>query len=123
MPDTKQTKAVAAAAAVETIAQQLSALRATIENLVTEYNSEGYSTTWGNLATAALNADGSLGTADGTPTSGHPIDTRVVAGLPKAVSASQLVAGVTMIEQLQNFFSNAAVSTANYSQTIDDLAN
>lgn len=125
MADTKQTKAIAAANGIIGIAQQLSSLRSTINAFVAPYNSEGYSTVWNNLATAALNADGSLGTADASPNTSHPIDTRVAAnqGLLKAVSATQLVNAVAMIEQLQNFFGNLAVTQNNYNVTVDDLAN
>lgn len=123
MADTKQSRAVAAANALIGINQQLVALMASIDNFVKAYNSEGYSTVWSNLPTCAQNADGSLGTADSTPTSGHPINTATIPALLKAVPATQLVSGVTMIEQLQNFFGNVAVTTGNYRQTLDDLAN
>lgn len=122
MADTKQTRALNAANSLMAIAQQLSALRATVNQFVTQYNSEGYSTVWSNLGTCAQNSDGSLGTADGSPTSGHPINVGTYTSLNKAVSATQLTGGVTMIEQLQNFFTNAAVTTGNYNQTIDDLS-
>jgi hypothetical protein len=120
--DTKQTRALNAANSLMSIAQQLAALRATINQFVTQYNSEGYGTTWGNLATCAQNSDGSLGTADGSPTSGHPIDNRVYTTLNKAVPATALTSGVTLIQQLQNFFGNSAVTTGNYNQTVDDLS-
>lgn len=125
MADTKQTKAIAAANGIIGIAQQLAILRSNINAFVVPYNSEGYSTVWNNLATAALNTDGSLGTADSTPNVSHPIDTRVAANtnLAKAVSATQLINAVAMIEQLQNFFTNLAVTQNNYNITVDDLAN
>jgi hypothetical protein len=122
MADTKQTRALNAANSLMAIAGQLSALRATINQFVTQYNSEGYSTTWGNLGTCAQSSDGSLGAADGTPTAGHPINTGTYPTLNKAVTAAMLTNGVTLIEQLQNFFTNAAVTTGNYNQTVDDLS-
>ncbi len=122
MSDTKQSRAINAANSLMAIAQQLSGLRATINQFVTQYNSEGYSGVWSSLPTAAQNADGSLGAADGASTPGHPIDTRIVTALNKAVTAAMLTSGVTLIEQLQNFFNNQAVTTGNYSQTVDDLS-
>jgi hypothetical protein len=121
---TRQDKAVAAANQLIGIANQLALLRAQINDYVTTYNNEAYSTTWGAFPTAAQNADGSLGTADGTPTAGHPIDTRVanVGLLTKAVTAAMLSSMVTCLQQLQNFFSNATVTTGNYNQSINDLA-
>jgi hypothetical protein len=122
MADTKQTRALNAANSLMSIAQQFSALRATINQFVTQYNSEGYGTTWGNLATAAQNSDGSLGAADASPTAGHPINTSTNPTLNKAVTAAMLTSGVTMLQQLQNFFGNSAVTTGNYTQTVDDLS-
>jgi hypothetical protein len=124
MAQTKADAAIAAANQLIGIMAQLKGLRATLTDFVKAYNSEGYGTTWGNLATAAQNGDGTLGAADGTPTAGHPIDTRVAtqAALQKAVTGTMLTNGVTLLQQLQNFFGNAVVTQANYSQTVDDLA-
>lgn len=123
MADTKQSKAVNAANALIGINQQLVNLMTSIDGFVKTYNSESYSSVWNNLPTAAQNADGTLGTADGTPVTTHPINTGLITNLLKAATATQLVAGVTMIEQLQNFFGNLSVAQANYRQTLDDLAN
>lgn len=122
MADTKQARAINGANQLMQIAGQVAALRQSINQFVTQYNSEGWSTVWNNLPTAAQNADGSLGAADASPTAGHPINTGTITALTRAVPATQLVAGVTMIEQLQNFFTNLAVTQANYNQTIDDLS-
>lgn len=119
---TKQDNAVTAANTLIGFMAALKTLRPAINDFVTQYNSEGFSTTWGNLSTAAQNSNGTLGTVDVTPTATNPIDTRVAGQtLTKAVSKNMLVAGVTLIQQLQNFFTNAAVTTGNYNQTIDDL--
>lgn len=121
--DTKQTKAITAANTVIALAQQLAILRSSINDFVTAYNSEGYSNVWNALPTATQNTDGSLGTADGSPNTAHPINTGTVTTLAKAVSATQLVNAVSMLEQLQNFFGNAEVTQNNYNITVDDLAN
>lgn len=122
MSDTLQSRAINAANGMLAISQQLSALRATINQFVTQYNSEGFSTVWNALGTCAQNTDGSLGTADGSPNTAHPINTGTYTTLNRAVSATQLINGVAMIEQLQNFFGNAAVVQNNYSITIDNLS-
>lgn len=120
---TGQDKAIAAGNTVIGFMSQLQGLRQQINDFITQYNSEGYSTIWNNQATAPQAANGTLGTADGTPNVAHPIDTRVAGQtLNKAVSANQLVAGVVVLQQLQNFFKNSAVTTGNYSQNVDDLA-
>ncbi len=121
---TKLDQAISGANALIGIMKQLKAVRLAANDFVTQYTSEGFSTTWGAMATAAVNADGSLGTADGTPTAGHPIDNRVtnLGALATSVTAAQLVAGVTALLNLQKYFTNQAVGTANYNVNIDDLA-
>jgi hypothetical protein len=95
-----------------------------LTDFVKKYNSEAYNTTWASFPTAAQNADGSLGTADGTSVTTHPIDTRVVAvsQLSRSPTQVQLVAGVTLLNQLINFFGNTTVTSGNYTQNVDDLA-
>lgn len=124
MATTKLDRAIIAANNLIGISVTLRGLRGQINDFVTNYTDEGFSTIWSNFATAAQNADGSLGTVDGSPNVTHPIDTRVASqtALTKDVSETQLAAGITMIQQLQNFFGNSAVTTGNYSQTTDDLA-
>ncbi len=121
---TKLDQAVSAANALITLMKSLKANRITLNDFVTQYNSEGLSTTWAAMATAVQNTDGSLGPADGSPTSGHPIDTRVTAlgNLTTAVTAAQLVAGVTLLLNLQKFFTNIAPTQGNYNVNLDDLA-
>ena len=121
---TKQDAAVAAANTLITMAGTLRTLRAQLNDFLTQYNSEGYSTTWSSFATAAQNADGSLGAVDGAPNVAHPINTGAagLSNLSRAVTETQLVAGVVALQQLKNFFGNVNVVTGNYSQNIDDLA-
>jgi hypothetical protein len=124
MPATKQAAAIAFGNAMLSLANQMTGLRAAVNDLVTQYNSESHSAVWTALATAPLNTDGSLGAADGSPNTAHPIDTRVAAnsGLNRAVSETQLVAMVTFMMDFQKFLTNQAVGTAQRNQTIDDLA-
>lgn len=98
--------------------------RQQLNDFVTAQNSEGWQTIWANLATAAANSDGSLGAADGSPNVAHPIDTRVSTqtALAKSVSKTKLTNGVVFLQQLQNMLTNAAVTTANYNASVDDLA-
>lgn len=121
---TKQDAAVSAANTLISLHQTLRSLRLTLNDFITQYNSEGYSATWAALATAAQNADGSLGAVDGAPNTAHPIDTRVSAqaGLSRAVTQAQLVAGVVLLQQIQKLLTNLAPAQANYNQTVDDLA-
>jgi hypothetical protein len=117
----KQDKAISQANALISLVGQFQSLRSAVNEYVNQYNSEAYNTVWNALATAAQNTDGSLGTADGTPNVAHPIDTRVVTALSRAVSANQLISAVTYFMDYQKFLTNQAVSTTQRSQTIDDL--
>jgi hypothetical protein len=118
---TKQDNAVTFANWLLSLAQTAQNLRANLADAVKRYNSENYNTVWNAMATAVQNADGSLGTADGTPNVAHPLDTRVFANLSKAVSATQLVAMITFANDFASFLGNVAVGTSQRSQTIDDL--
>jgi hypothetical protein len=111
-----QVKAIAAANTIIGFATTMQTLRSQIGEFVAEYNSEGYATLWGAMATHSQNADGSFNSADGTPVSTHPISTGSIER-----SANALTAGVTLIEDFQKFLTNQAVSTAQRSQTLDDL--
>ena len=113
----KQQSAINAAQNLAGLMGQFVALRQGAKAFVDAYNSEAYNTTWTNMATAALNADGSIGTADGTPNTAHPI---TVGNIYK--SETQLVAAVVCLQQFINFCSNQAVTTGNYNQSMDDLA-
>lgn len=124
MATSKQQAAIDFANVLIAAGPQIQSLINFIDGSVKKYNAENYSTIFNAWPTAPQNADGTLGTADGTPNNAHPIDTRVagLSGLTRNVSANQLVACVTLFLQLQNLFGNLAVTQANYRQTIEDLA-
>ncbi len=116
--------AVSAANQLVSIMQQFSNLRQTVNQFVQQYNSEGYSTLWTAWPTAAQNADGSLGAADGTPQASHPLDNRQanIAALQKVATSNQYVNAVAMLMAFQAFLTNQAVATAQRNQNVDDLA-
>jgi hypothetical protein len=117
MANTKQQAAVAAAQTLIGVMQQMQALRASAKAFVDQYNSEGWAAIWNAMATYAVNTDGSPGAADGAPVVTHPIS---VSQLNK--SATQIIAGVSALQDFLSFCQNAAVATSQRSQTIDDLA-
>lgn len=63
------------------------------------------------LPTAALNADGSLGTADGSPNVAHPIDTRIVTSLQHMLSSNQIGSLKTILDELVSYVNGSAVAT------------
>lgn len=122
MAVTKQDQAVAGANTLISLMGVFRGLRAQVNDLITAYTNEGWSTVWAAFPTALQNADGTLGTADGAPNTTHPVDTRVVTGLAKSVTETQLVNAIVCLQQLQKFLTNQAVATSNYGTNVDDLA-
>jgi hypothetical protein len=124
MSQSRQDKALAQANALLATMVQFQGLRSSLDELLYQYQNEGYNGIWANLATCALNADGSLGAADASPNTAHPIDTRVGNNgvLTRSVTQQQLVAGIVFLQDFQKFLNNQAVTTSQRSQTLDDLA-
>ena len=91
----------------------LEGVRLAIDDIVRRWNATGALTMVNALATAALNTDGSLGTADGSPNNAHPIDTRIYTTLLYPRSANDFSNAVTAIEALQAFFTGGVVATLN----------
>ena len=80
-----------------------------------KYTAQNTSAVWNAMATTAVNADGSLGTADGTVNNAHVIDTRLAnqAGLQMPLSANNLVNMAALLQAEDAFYTNAAVATSN----------
>jgi hypothetical protein len=114
----KQQAALQGVTDLTSIINQAIALRVAIEGFLDRYNSEGYQNTWQNFPTAALNPDGSIGAADSTPNPAHPITLNSIYR-----SCNALTNGVTFCQDFEKFLTNQAVSTAQRSQTLDDLVN
>lgn len=115
MAVTKQAATVAAANNLVGLMQRFQSLRTDAQAYVNTYNSEGWNNVWSTMPTFVFNNDGSTGAVDASPNVTHPI-----IGLNK--TATQLISGVTCLQQYLNFCTNVAVATAQYSQTIDDLS-
>jgi hypothetical protein len=123
VPQTKKAAAITGANTLISIMSQFQSLRQQCADVVKAYNSEAWNSAWSAMATAAQNADGSLGAADGSPNTSHPIDTRVTdqTTLNRAATANQFIATVTFLNDFANFLGNQGVATSQRSQTIDDL--
>jgi hypothetical protein len=113
MPATPQSQAVNLANDLLGVMTQIQAARDAADELLKKYTADNTSAIWNALPTAAQNADGSLGTADGTPNNAHPIDTRVISTLTIPLPANSLVNGVALLQALDAFFTNGAVATSN----------
>jgi hypothetical protein len=121
LANTKQGSALAAATNLFTLMQTFQTMRRDAKAYVDSYNSEGFNLIWNQLPTYTINADGTVPTSsgvvvtDGSPNVAHPT-------VANNKSATQMIAGVTVLNQFINFCQNGAVTTAQYSQTIDDLS-
>jgi hypothetical protein len=80
--------------------------------LKAQWTEQGIANLLNALATAALNTDGSFGTADGSPNVAHPIDTRVAANaaLTKSLSSNQLTSIKSLMDAIVSLIDANAVS-------------
>lgn len=109
---TLQSQSIQNANTIIGLAQQLLVLYGQITAASNAWNDDGSLAVINALATCALNVDGSLGTADGTPVTTHPIDTRVPANtaLSRAVSASNIASCLTQLNNVASFINGNAVA-------------
>lgn len=103
MSATPQSQAVSLANTILSIDAQIASLFAQANQVIALWSDTGAEAVVNALPTAALNADGTLGTADGTPNTAHVIDTRVVTALTRAISAADV--GALKLYVLGNFVS------------------
>jgi hypothetical protein len=93
---------------VQSLVAQLVALRQQIAGIVTVNAANPLASNfWNVLNTTALAADGSLGTADGSPNTAHKIDSRLYPALNRSISATDLANGLQILVDLQTFFTGA----------------
>lgn len=110
MPATPATMAAQAANTLISVAQQYVQLQQTVAQLATYMTDNGIQTTLNAMATSAFLADGSIGAADGTPNTNHPINASY--GLNRAITAFQISQLVSVCTAIANATNGQAV-TAN----------
>jgi hypothetical protein len=108
MPATQQSRAIEVANGVIAVAAQINALCTQINDLLIRFGAGNVNTVMAALPTAAQNADGSLGTADGAPNAAHPIDPRVVPTIARAISSNDFIATVAVLQDVQKFWTGSA---------------
>lgn len=122
MLQTKQALALAAAQQVADLMRQLAGLHDQVNGFLVTYTANSYDTTWQSLPTVAVNADGTSGTADGTPNTAHVIG--VPAAAPILVARNDLLTAVGCLTNFQSFMNGVAVTTqANTPRKFADLLN
>ncbi len=95
---------------IMSIAQQLRNIRAAVAEIVTINAANPLGNLWTTLGTTAVNADGTLGTADGSPNATHPIDPRAYPNLTRAVKSGDLTNGLQLIVDFQAFMAGTQVN-------------
>src|SRR5262252_5493135 len=95
---------------VMSLVSQLRNLRAQIQDLLIVNTNNPLGTKWNALTTTLLNGDGSLGTVDGTPTSGHYVDSRVYPNLQRVVTNTNLTDALQILVDLNTFCAGTALS-------------
>jgi len=89
------------------LVQQIANLRASVSNFLTINTVNPLGTLWNDLNTTVLNGDGSLGTADQSPVSGHYVDPRVYTALNRTVKNTDLANALQVVSEFNTFCSGA----------------
>jgi hypothetical protein len=119
---TKQALAIAAAQAVAAYMAQLAAVHDAVNGFIATYNDNTYDIIWQQLPTTAVNADGTVGAADGTPNTAHPI--AVPTNNPLLVARNDLLTAVGCLQNFQLYMTGQAVaSQTNTPRKFADLLN
>lgn len=110
MAATPQSATIQLANNLISLAQQMINVYNAHSALQQQWTDQGIANQLNALATAALATDGSLGTADVSANVAHPIDTRVVTSLGKALSSNQLTAIKSLLDQVKSLIDGNAVT-------------
>jgi hypothetical protein len=115
MTTTLESQAIGVANTLLMTAQSLVALVNTINATSTEYTQLTLGTVFSAMATAAVNADGSLGTADATPNAAHPINPAALLTaqgltLNRAISATDLGSLLTFLQAVASLAAGNVVT-------------
>lgn len=89
--------------------EQAADLKAQIDRFVTNWVQLDATAQLNAMPTCAVNTDGTLGMADTTPNTGHPIDTRVVTSLARAQSAFAIGSAENRLADLSSLMAGNAV--------------
>lgn len=112
MAATLNTQTVALANQVMALMQQLGTLQGQIAAAVEQWTQINAATQLAGMATCALNADGTLGAADTSPSTanGHVIDTRLTTGLARAESAYSIGLAENLLASVNTLLGGSAVA-------------
>lgn len=109
MSANQQSQAIADANAIMGLAVQLVGLYNAITSANQAWNDHSALTVLQAMGTVAQNADGSLGTADGSPNAIHPLDTTKYPTLQRAILSSDLGSILTQLNAVVSFINGSAI--------------
>ena len=92
------------------LAQQLLIIYQQMVIIDAAWTDDTVATTIAAMGTVAVNADGTLGAADGTPNVAHPINLALYPSLSRAVSSNQIGQAKTIMDGIVAYVSGQAVS-------------
>lgn len=112
-----QTQALQTINQLMSIAGQLLGLCYQIQVIDAAWNDDAIATTIAALGTIALNADGSLGAADSSPVTTHPINPNTYPTILRLISSTQITQIKTVLDNLPNWIisGEAVASVGNAS--------
>lgn len=100
------------------LSAQLMALYQEMVILDAAWTDHGDAAALAAMGTTALNADGTVGVADGTPNIAHPISLTLYPGFTRAVSSTQISQAKTIMDGLVSYINGTAVATQAGSRAI-----
>ena|ERR1700678_2502120 len=110
---TVQSQAIQNANTIISLAQQLLTISQQITTVSAAWSDDNTANTLNAMGTVALNADGSLGTPDGTPNTAHPLNLTTYPTLNRAISANSLAAMLTILNNIPLYVAGTAVGATS----------
>ena len=110
-----QTHVINVANELIALGQQLKAIYDSYNIVALQWNDDTIATLLNNQTTGSVNADGSVGAADGSPNVTHPITN---AQLLKALSANQITSVKTILDGFKQMVDGSAVSANGAARAI-----
>jgi hypothetical protein len=111
MAATVQSQAIGAANSSISGAQQIMTLYQQLTALQNVWTDVNVGATLNALGTVSLNADGSLGSADATPNTAHPIDPNKYPSMSRALSSTQITQIKSILDGIVTYIQGGAVTT------------
>lgn len=112
---TPQTQAAQVANSLIALSSQLMGIYTQMVALDAQWTDQGVANILAAMATGALGTDGSIGAADGTPNTAHPITSPL---LSRAVSSVQIGQMKTIMDGIVAYVGGSAVSTQTGARAI-----